>query len=154
MKIRRTACIGAALLVASLSAPTLGAPSSSANDLSALVAARSHFFGAENVDQKTGAVDKEKVIFSWFSVQSYAVAARGHVFLLDSYIYRVSDTPAYVPTTVQELVDLEPEFIFLGHGHGDHSDNAAYIAVKTGAHIFGAAEHCDSMRGEIGRAHV
>jgi len=152
MKTKRSACIGAALLVASLSSPALAEkPASSAQDLAAIVAARSHFFGAENVDQKTGAVDKEKVIFSWFSVQSYAVAARGHVFLLDSYIYRVSDTPAYVPTTVQELVDLDPEFIFLGHGHGDHSDNAAYIAVKTGAHIYGAAEHCDSMRGDAER---
>jgi hypothetical protein len=151
MKIRKTACIGAALLVASLSAPALAKPPSGGQDLSALVAARSHFFGAENVDQKTGEVDKEKVIFSWFSVQSYAVAARGHVFLLDSYIYRLADTPAYVPTTVQELVDLKPEYIFLGHGHGDHSDNAAYIAVKTGARIFGASEHCDSMRGDAER---
>src|SRR5262245_36794345 len=70
---------------------------------------------------------------------------------MDSYIYRVSDTPAYVPTTVQELVDLKPEAIFLGHGHGDHADNAAYIAVKTGARIFGAAEHCDAMRGDAAR---
>lgn len=94
-------------------------------DNSAMVAARTHFFGASNVDQKTGAVDKEKVILSYFSVQSFAVAARGHVFLLDSYIYRLFSQPAYVPTTVQELVDLNPEAIFLGHGHGDHSDNAA-----------------------------
>jgi hypothetical protein len=71
--------------------------------------------------------------------------------LLDSYIYRLSDTPGYVPTTVQELVDLRPEAIFIGHGHGDHADNAAYIAVKTGATIFGAAEHCDAMRGDAER---
>jgi hypothetical protein len=120
-------------------------------DQDALVAARSHFFGFENVDQKTGAVDKEKVIISWFSVQSYAVAARGHVFLLDSYIYRLADTPAYVPTTVQELVDLAPEAIFIGHGHGDHADNAAYISVKTGARIYGAAEHCEAMRNDAVR---
>src|SRR5262245_5054637 len=101
----------------------------------ALIAARQHFFGFENVNPKTGEVDKDKVIISWFSVQSYAVAVRGRVFLMDSYIYRVSDTPAYVPTTVQELVDLKPEAIFLGHGHGDHADNAAYISAKTGARI-------------------
>src|SRR5262245_57026132 len=67
---------------------------------------------------------------------------------MDSYIYRVSDTPAYVPTTVQELVDLKPEAIFLGHGHGDHADNAAYISAKTGARIFGAAEHCVAMQAD------
>ena len=120
-------------------------------DDAAMVAARSHFFGVDNVDQTTGALDKEKVILSYFSVQSFAVAARGRVFLLDSYIYRLSDTPGYVPTTVQELVDLKPEAIFLGHGHGDHADNAAYIAVKTGATIFGAAEHCNAMRGDAER---
>lgn len=117
----------------------------------AMIAARSHFFGEKNVDQRTGRVDEDKVIISYFSVQSFAVAAKGRVMLLDSYIYRLSDTPGYVPTTVQELVDLRPEAIFIGHGHGDHADNAAYIAVKTGATIFGAAEHCDAMRGDAGR---
>jgi hypothetical protein len=120
-------------------------------DVGARVAARSHFFGFENVDQKNGRVDRDKVIISWFSVQSYAVAAKGRVFLMDSYIYRLSDTPGYVPTTLQELVDLDPEAIFIGHGHGDHADNAAYIAVQTGARIFGAAEHCDAMRGDAER---
>jgi len=152
MKRSKAALAVAAIFVASLS---LTAPAYAKNSPPqvdpALVAARSHFFGAENVDPRTGEVDKEKVIFSWFSVQSYAVAARGHVFLMDSYIYRVSDTEGYVPTTVQELVDLDPEFIFLGHGHGDHSDNAAYIAVKTGARIFGAAEHCEAMAGDAER---
>src|SRR5262245_53895637 len=113
----------------------------------ATIAARQHFFGFENVDRRTGGVDKNKVIITWFSVQSYAVAARGRVIFLDSYIYRVADAPppdmyAYVPTTVQELVDLKPEAIFIGHGHGDHADNAAYIAAKTGAKIFGPFQHC------------
>ena len=134
------------------SAPSLVlANNSHATSNEALVAARSHFFGAENVDQKTGAVDKDKVIISWFSVSSYAVAAKGRVFLLDTYIYRMADTPAYVPTTLQELVDLGPEAIFIGHGHFDHADNAAYISVKTGAPIFGAEEHCDAMRGDAER---
>ena len=120
-------------------------------DTAAMVAARNHFFGQANVDQVTGAVDKEKVILSYFSVQSFAVAARGHVFLLDSYIYRLGDNPGYVPTTVPELVDLKPEAIFIGHGHGDHADNAAYISVKTGATIFGAAEHCVAMHVDATR---
>jgi len=122
----------------------------------ATIAARQHFFGFENVDRRTGSVDKNKVIFTWFSVQSYAVAVRGRVIFLDSYIYRVADAPppdvyAYVPTTVQELVDLKPEAIFIGHGHGDHADNAAYIAAKTGAKIFGAFEHCETMRADAVR---
>jgi hypothetical protein len=62
-------------------------------DVGARVAARSHFFGFENVNQRNGRVDRDKVILSWFGVQSYAVAAKGRVFLMDSYIYRLSDTP-------------------------------------------------------------
>lgn len=148
MNIPRIASCAALLLAASI---PLTVRAQANDDLAALVAARSHFFGIDNVDQRTGAVDKEKVIISWFSVSSYAMAARGHVVLLDSYIYRVADVPGYVPTTVQELVDLKPEAIFIGHGHGDHADNAAYIAGKTGAHIFGAAEHCDAMAGDAER---
>lgn len=116
--------------------------------LAARIKARQNFFGKENVDARTGKIDDSKVIISWFSVASFAMAARGRVFLLDSYIYRLADTPAYVPTTVQELVDLKPEAIFIGHGHGDHADNAAYISRIAGAKIYGAAEHCDAMRGD------
>ncbi|WP_342050438.1 MULTISPECIES: hypothetical protein [unclassified Cupriavidus] len=119
--------------------------------LAAMVKARQHFFGPENVDERTGKVREDKVIFSWFSVASFAVAAKGRVFLLDSYIYRLADKRAYVPATVQDLVDVRPEFIFLGHGHGDHADNAAYIAKLTGATIYGAAEHCDAMKGDAAR---
>jgi len=119
--------------------------------LAAMIKARQHIFGTENVDARTGAVDDSKVVMSWFSVASLAVAAKGRVFLMDSYIYRLADTPAYVPTTVQELVDLKPETIFIGHGHGDHADNAAYIAQLTGARILGAAEHCDQMQADATR---
>lgn len=121
-------------------------------DVSAMVAARSHFFGAGNVDQKSGKVDKDKVILTYFSVSSYAVAARGRVFLMDSYIYRLTDSKnGYVPTNLQELVDLKPEAIFIGHGHGDHADNAAYISHLTGARIFGAVEHCEAMQRDVNR---
>ena len=51
--------------------------------LAALVKARQHFFGAENVNEKTGKVREDRVIFSWFGVASFAVAARGRVFFLD-----------------------------------------------------------------------
>lgn len=115
------------------------------------IAARTRFFGYDAVDQKNGRVDKDKVVVSWFSVASFAMAARGHVVLLDSYIYRLADNPGYVPAVLQDLVDLKPEAIFIGHGHGDHSDNAAYIAAKTGASIFGAAEHCAAFAGDLQR---
>jgi hypothetical protein len=146
-RFRKSLLACAAGLAFAAAAPTAAFAAAPADP--ALIKARSHFFGFENVDQKTGEVDHDKVIISWFSVQSFAVAVRGRVFLLDSYIYRLADRPAYVPTTVPELVDLQPEAIFIGHGHGDHADNAAYIALKTGARIFGAAEHCVAMNADV-----
>ncbi len=119
--------------------------------LAAMVAARQRIFGPENVDPKNGRMDRSKVIISWFGVASLAVAAKGRVFLLDSYIYRMADTRGYVPVLLQDLVDLNPEAIFIGHGHGDHADNAAYISKLTGATIYGAAEHCAAMQGDAGR---
>lgn len=155
MKLNRTSLGLAGLLLAgSASLPALAddagrqpGPASYAD----LVRARQHIFGLENVDARTGQVREDKVILSWFSVASFAAAVRGHVVLLDAYIYRRALRPAYVPTTLQELVDLKPEAIFLGHGHGDHADLAANIAVRTGATIVGAAEHCDAMRGDAAR---
>lgn len=150
MRLSKAAWLGA--LLASVAVPSIAPAHNSKHHqpdpaLAARIAARTHYFGAANVDQRTGRIDEDKVIITWFSVQSYAVAARGRVFLLDSYIYRLADTPnGYVPTTVQELVDLKPEAIFIGHGHGDHADNAAYISKKTGARIFGAFEHCAAMQ--------
>ncbi len=161
MSIRIRALCAAAACAAVIAAPALadnGRDGERARDghrervSAATIAARTRYFGYDNVDQRTGKLDKDKVIVSWFSVASFAMAARGRVVLLDTYIYRLSDQPgAYVPTRVQDLVDLDPEAIFIGHGHGDHSDNAAYIGVKTGAKIFGAAEHCAAFAGDVTR---
>ena len=129
---------GAALLAAALW-PAAGIAGNGNGEGEALpaatIAARTHYFGYDNVDQRTGRVDKDKVIVSWFGVASFALAARGHVVLLDSYIWRLANQPYFVPSTLQELLDLNPEAIFIGHGHGDHADNAAYISAKTGAQI-------------------
>jgi hypothetical protein len=171
MKIRGTPWLAAALLAATV--PSMAVDSHDHDDdnslrgkqfrydasdrrgdkaaLAARIKARQHLFGFENVDERSGKIREDKVIVSWFSVASFAVAVRGRVILLDSYIYRLADKPAYVPLTLQELVDIKPEAIFLGHGHGDHADNAAYIAKLTGARIYGAAEHCDAMQGDAAR---
>ena len=111
------------------------------------IAARQKFFGKENVNAKTGAVRKDKVIFSWFSVSSYAVAMNGHVFLLDAWVARGSHSN-YVPTNPEEVAALDPEYIFIGHGDFDHAADAAQIAGITGAPIVGTPEHCDSIQGQ------
>ena len=111
----------------------------------ATIAARQKFFGTQNVDPHSGVVDPSKVIFSWITNASFAVAVRGHVALLDTYVTRLEVTPGRTPFVIQDLLDLQPEALFIGHGHFDHADNAAYISAKTGAPIYATPETCDNM---------
>ena len=110
-------------------------------------AARVHFFGTENVGPD-GRVRPDRVILSWFSVASMAMAIDGHVVLLDTYIHKGEDRPNYVPTTTDEVAALNPEAIFIGHGHFDHAKTAGEIAARTGAVIVGTPEHCDQATEE------
>jgi L-ascorbate metabolism protein UlaG (beta-lactamase superfamily) len=120
-----------------------------------LVKARQKLFGVENVDEK-GRVDKEKVIFSWATNTTYAASVLGRVILLDSYLSRpeLPTSPIdrrYDPLLPKDLADAKPEAIFLGHGHGDHADNAAYIAKWSGATIYASAETCQVMQLDVQR---
>ena len=71
---------------------------------------------------------------------------KGHVVLLDTFVTRLEVMPGRTPIVIQDLLDLKPEAIFLGHGHFDHADNAAYIAQETGAVIYATPETCDNMK--------
>jgi len=120
-----------------------------------LIRARQKFFGVENVDEK-GRVDRDKVIFSWATNTTYVVSAAGRVLLLDSYINRPELPTAPLdkrrtPILPQDFVDVRPEAIFLGHGHGDHADNAAYVSKWTGAPIYASPETCDVMQQDVTR---
>jgi hypothetical protein len=115
----------------------------------ALIAARQKVFGIENVDANTGAVKKDRVIFSWLTNTTYAASVLGRVIMLDSYVTRLELTPGRVPFVIQDLVNLKPEAILLGHGHFDHADNAAYIAKWTNAAIYASPETCDAMQADV-----
>ena len=122
----------------------------------AVLKARQKFFGIDNVDVNTAAVKKDKVIASWATNTTYVTSILGHVILLDSYISRPELPTApidrrYAPLLPQDLIDVRPEAIFLGHGHGDHADNAAYIAKWTNATIYATPETCDVMQQDVTR---
>ena len=73
----------------------------------ATIQARQKFFGVENVDRR-GRVKKDKVIFSWATNTTYAVALKGRVVLLDSYIAH-AELPASLPPNAPErylVVDI------------------------------------------------
>jgi hypothetical protein len=122
----------------------------------AMLKARQKFFGIDNVDVNTGAVKKDKVIASWATNTTYVTSILGHVILLDTYLSRpeLPTSPIdarYDPILPQDLIDVRPEAIFLGHGHGDHADNAAYVAKWTNAPIYSTPETCDVMQADVVR---
>jgi hypothetical protein len=142
-KTTLAAAVGAALCLGT--GPVLAAESA------ATIAARQKFFGAENVDSATGALPKDKVILSWLTNTTYAVSLRGRVAMFDTFATRLEVTPGRTNFVIKDLVDLKPEAIFLGHGHFDHADNAAYIAAKSGARIYASAETCPVMHHDLSR---
>jgi L-ascorbate metabolism protein UlaG (beta-lactamase superfamily) len=103
-------------------------------------------FGAEHVDQRTGQVDQGKVIFSWLTKATLAASVKGHVILLDTFVHRPETVPGRTPFVVEDLVSLAPEAAFIGHGHGDHADNAAWLGGKLGIPIFASAETCADLK--------
>ena len=111
-----------------------------------LVKARQLVFGPENVDSRTGAVDREKVIFSWLTNATLAASVRGRIVLLDTYVHRAETVPGRTPFVVEDLVRLHPDAIFIGHGHFDHADNAAFLAGKLGIPIYASAEECTDLQ--------
>ncbi len=64
---------------------------------------------------------------------------------------RIGIKPGRTPFVIADLVNLNPEAILIGHGHGDHADNAAYIAAKTGATIYATEETCGTMQLDFER---
>jgi len=134
--------IGMLLLAAAL--VPLGAEARQADP--EMIKARQLFFGIENVDAKSGKVDDKKVIFSWITNASYAVSVKGRLVLLDSYVHRAETIPGRTPFVVEDLMRLAPEAIFVGHGHADHADNAAWLAGNLGIPIYASEETCGAMQ--------
>lgn len=112
------------------------------------IAARKRFFGDDTVDPETGAVRADRVVLSWVGCTTYAAAIGGSVFLLDAWVPRLTSS-GYVPATPQDLADLRPEAIFIGHGHFDHAGDAGRIAQASGAVVHGTAEHCAAIRAQV-----
>jgi len=110
-----------------------------------MIATRRRFFGPANVNPRTGAVRRNRVILSWFGVTNFAMAIDGRVVLLDAWVPRGAHS-GYVPTSPQELAALRPEVILIGHAHFDHAADAVPIAAASGARLVGTAEHCSDFR--------
>lgn len=134
-----------------IAATALIAASSAMAQDAAMIAARQKIFGLENVDATTGALKKDKVIFSWLGHNTGAVSLLGRVIMMDAYIARLEVTPGRTPFVIKDIVDMKPEAIFGSHGHGDHADNAAFIAAKAGTKLYMSPEACGTAQTALAR---
>ena len=137
-----------ALAVAGIAVASSAAPPAADQ---AMINARMKIFGIENVDAATGAVKKDKIVFSWLGHISGAVSIMGRVVMLDTYVPRLEVAPGRTPFVIKDLVDMRPEAAFIGHGHSDHADNAAFIAAKTGATLYMTPEACGTAQTALAR---
>jgi hypothetical protein len=115
------------------------------------IAARTHYFGAENVDATTGDIRSDLVIMSWASNTTYAAAINGKVVLMDASLLRRETAPGRTPTTLAELNNLMPAYIVLGKASPGHADLAAAVAFRAGATVIGAEEHCEVVEADARR---
>jgi hypothetical protein len=110
MRRKALMLVGGVLLAGSLMGQAMAKPSA------AMIAARQKIFGIENVNATNGKVRDDRVVFSWLTNATFAAAMKGHVVLLDSFVTRLEVMPGRTPIVIQDLLDLKPEAIFLGHG--------------------------------------
>ena len=114
--------------------PLPAAPSVSAE----VQAARDRILG-EN------ATDPAKVKLWWVGVSSFIASMGGHLFLFDAW-EPVGVQKDYVPIGREELAAIQPEAIFIGHGHFDHAADAGYVAGRSGAALIAGAPTCATAR--------
>lgn len=70
----------------------------------------------------------------WLGAANYELTHRGQVILLDAYYNR---GPRNRPIGITPEQVSRADAIFIGHGHGDHMADAAFIAQRTGALVVG-----------------
>lgn len=158
-EVRKSALAGASMVLGLATwLPAALADNNHHHASAATIAARIKYFGAQNVNPNTGEVRNDRVILSWTTNASEAVSIKGRVVLLDTYINRPELPPGpgepdlrRSPLTPQEMIDLNPEAIFLGHGHFDHADNAAYISKWLDIPIYSTPETCDAIQVDVQR---
>ncbi|MCZ7127374.1 MBL fold metallo-hydrolase, partial [Salmonella enterica subsp. enterica] len=78
-------------------------------------------------------------------VSSFIVSMKGHLFLMDAWEI-VGVHANYVPIGREELAAIQPEAIFIGHGHFDHAADAGYVAGLSNALLVAGSNVCDIAR--------
>lgn len=97
-----------------------------------------------------GATDPAQVKLWWVGVASFIASMGGHLFLLDAWEI-VGLQQDYLPLGREDLVAIQPEAIFIGHGHFDHAGDMGYVAGRTGAPVIAGTATCATAREQAAR---
>lgn len=79
--------------------------------------------------------------FTYYGHACFAVEIKGKKILFDPFI-----TPNELTHNIVSLDDIECDYIFISHGHGDHIADAVTLAQKTGATCVAAFEVTDWLQ--------
>lgn len=79
--------------------------------------------------------DRNRVSLRWLSTSNFEMTFGGKVYLLDAYF---DQGPRNRPTGIVPDQVKNADAIFLGHAHFDHMSDAAPVAQRTKAKVFGA----------------
>ncbi len=93
------------------------------------------------------ALDESTVKVWWFGVSSFVISGGGHLWLMDAW-EPLGLQANYVPVGREEIAAIQPEAIFIGHGHFDHAADAGYIAGRSGAVVVGSEEICTVVQSD------
>lgn len=96
------------------------------------------------------ALDPNEVKVWWFGVSSFIISGGGHLWLMDAW-EPIGLQANYVPIGREELAAIQPEAIFIGHGHFDHMADAGYVAGRSGAVVVGSEEICATAQADADR---
>ncbi|MGA9193194.1 MAG: metal-dependent hydrolase [Anaerolineales bacterium] len=83
---------------------------------------------------------------TWFGHAAFQVETGGKTLLIDPYL---TDNPS----TDVSPDSLEPDFILISHGHGDHVGDAVAIAKHSGAQVISNFEIANWFDGQGVEAH-
>jgi L-ascorbate metabolism protein UlaG (beta-lactamase superfamily) len=85
--------------------------------------------------------------FTYYGHGAFGLEIQGHHLVIDPYF---SDNPA----TQTKPEDLEPDYLLITHGHGDHVGDAVDIAQRTGAKVIANFEVANWLGTRGAEAHA
>ncbi|MHA1129974.1 MAG: MBL fold metallo-hydrolase [Candidatus Helarchaeota archaeon] len=83
---------------------------------------------------------------TWWGTAGFKIKIDDEIILIDPYLTRNPDSEPKIPLKPKDV--KKADYIFLSHGHFDHSYDVGTIAKQTGAKIYCSSEASEIFRNE------